>query len=290
MLIKILKWLGLIAGGLTLLILVFYVCAYLNVESRANKVYEVQLQKLTIPTDSISLAAGEHIATNRGCKGCHLSDLSGGFAFADDKSPIGILYSANITSGTGGIQYSDDDWIRALRHGLDKNNKSLWFMPSHDLYQLTNEDMSNLIAYVKTRPAVDKKTPTKSLKPLGRIITFLGKFPLFPAEKIDHNATYIEKLTPSVSPAYGKYLATTCSACHGKDMKGGEAHGPGQPPIPDITSTGNPGKWNNEGFAKIFKTGITPEGKKLDATMPWKDFTYTRDELQAIYNYLHGLP
>ena len=289
MLKKILKWTGILVGSLALLLAAFYAYIYFSIESRANKVYEVKVQKLSIPTDSTSIAIGEHIAVNRGCKGCHFDDLAGGRAFADDESPIGILYSSNITSGKGGISYSNEDWIRALRHGLGKDSKPLWFMPSHELYQLSNQDIANLLSYVKSRPPVDKETREKSLKPLGRILTFFDQFPLFSAEKIDHNATYVDEVKPTVTPEYGKYLAVTCTGCHAENFKGSAPHQPGQPPIPDISATGNVGKWSAENFTALFKTGVRPDGKSLNPAMPWKDFNYTQDELNAIYSYLHGL-
>jgi len=286
---KILKWTGIVLGSLVLLLGTVYGYVVYDTQSRIDKVYEVKVQKLAVAADSTSLARGEHIAENRGCKGCHGADLSGGRAFADDASPLGILYSSNITSGKGGISYSDEDWIRALRHGLGKDNRALWFMPSHEIYHISNQDMADLIGYVKSRPAVDKSTPEKSLKPLGRVLTFLGEFPLLPAEKIDHSATYVDFVKPTITPEYGKYLAVTCTGCHNDNLKGGPPHDPKGLPFPDISSTGNLGKWDSDGFIATLRTGKTPDGKLLSNEMPWKDFTYTDDELKAMFAYLHGL-
>ena len=286
---KILKWTGIILGAVLILLGAVYAYVVFDTQQRAEKIYEVKLQKLTVTADSASITRGEHIAENRGCKGCHGADLSGGRAFADDQSPIGILYSSNITSGKGGINYSDEDWVRALRHGLGKDNRSLWFMPSDEIYHISNADMADLISYVKTRPAVDKTNPEKSLKPLGRILTFMGEFPLFPAEIIDHNATYVDVVTPAITPEYGKYLAVSCTGCHTTSLKGGPPHDPKGLPFPDISSTGNLGKWNADDFMTAIRTGKKPDGKLLRDEMPWKDFTYTDDELRAIYSYLHGL-
>ncbi|GAB3702291.1 hypothetical protein GCM10027592_31560 [Spirosoma flavus] len=286
---KILKWTGVVLGSLVLLILVFYGIVYAKTEASINKVYNVKLQSLTIPDDSASYIAGRHVAEIRGCLGCHGTNLATGEVFADENSPIGILHASNITSGKGGIQYTDEDWIRALRHGLGKDNKPLWFMPSHEICGLSNQDMANLICYVKKQPPADKTTPQKSLKPLGRILTFVGEFPLLPAEEIDHTATYVDDVKLAVNSDYGKYLAVTCTGCHTETYKGAPARSPGQPPIPDISSTGNLGKWTQEGFVKLFHTGKTPEGRELSKYMPVKLFTYSDDELRAIYLFLHEL-
>ncbi len=287
MLKKIVKWTSLVLGSLVLLLLVFYGIVYAKTEAGINKVYTVNLQRLPIPDDSASYMAGRHVAEIRGCLGCHGADLATGEVFADEKSPIGILHASNITAGKGGIQYTDQDWIRALRHGLGKDSKSLWFMPSHEICGLSNQDMGALISYVKKQPPVDKTTPPKSLKPLGRILTFMGEFPLLPAEKIDHNAQYVDDVKPAVDAEYGKYLAVTCTGCHTDSFKGGPSHSPEQPPIPDISSTGNLGNWTQQEFVQLFHTGKTPEGRVLSKYMPVKAFTYSDDELKAIYLFLH---
>ena len=221
-------------------LIIFYGIVYVKTEAGINKAYDVKPQTLTIPDDSASYAAGRHVAEIRGCLGCHGANLATGEVFADENSPIGILYASNITSGKGGIQYTDQDWIRALRHGVGKDGKPLWFMPSHEICGLSNQDMAALISYVKKQPPVDNVTPKKSLKPLGRVLTFLGEFPLLAAEKIDHNATYVDTVTPTVTADYGKYLTVTCMGCHTPTFKGAPSHSPEQPPIPDISSTGMP--------------------------------------------------
>lgn len=289
MLKKILKWVGIGLGSLMLIVLLFYGTAHFQTEAAIDKVYTVRPKPLTIPTDSATYRAGRHLAEIRGCLGCHGADLSGGRAFADEASPIGILYAANITAGKGGLTYTDADWVRALRHGLGKDGRSLWFMPSHEIYIMSNQDMAALIHYVKSQPAVDRTIPHKSIKPLGRVLTFMGKFPLLTAERINHDTTYAEVVVPAVTADYGRYLAITCSGCHGHSFKGAAAHGPAEPPIPDISSTGKLGNWTQDGFVRLFRTGKTPEGRVLSEYMPVKEFTYSDDELKAIYLFLHGV-
>ena len=289
MLKKVLKWTGIVLGSLALLTVIVYVIVYVKTEASINKTYAVNTQKLTIPDDSASYIAGRHVAEIRGCIGCHGADLATGEVFADEHSPIGILQASNITSGKGGIQYTDQDWIRALRHGVGKDGKPLWFMPSHEICGLSNQDIANVICYVKKQPPVDRVTPPKSLKPLGRVLTFVGEFPLLSAEKIDHNAVYVDEVKPAVNANYGKYLAVTCTGCHTHTYKGAAAHSPEQPPIPDISSTGKLGKWTQDGFVSLFHTGKTPESRVLSKYMPIKSFTYSDDELKAIYQYLHGV-
>jgi cytochrome c553 len=284
---KVFKWTGIVLGSLVLLLLLFYGIVYAKTEADIHKVYAVKLQPLPIPDDSAAYTAGRHVAEIRGCVGCHGANLATGEVFADENSPIGFIQASNITSGEGGIQYTDQDWVRALRHGLGKDNKPLWFMPSHEICGLSNQDMAALISYVKKQPPVDKTTPQKSIKPLGRILTFLGEFPLLPATEIDHNATYADEVKPAINADYGNYLAVTCTGCHSANFKGAPSRSPEQPPIPDISSTGHLGNWTQQGFVQLFHTGKTPEGRVLSKYMPVKSFTYSDDELKAIYLFLH---
>lgn len=285
---KIFKWIGIALGSFAILLILFYGVVYFQTQSRIDKVYDVKLQTLTIPTDSVSYVLGEHVAEIRGCTGCHGANLANGEVFFDANSPLGVLKAANLTSGKGGINYTDQDWIRALRHGLGKDNKSLWFMPSHEICHISNQEMAALIAYLKKQPPVAEIVEKKEIKPLGRLLTFLGEFPLLPAEKIDHNATYKDEIKLSINADYGKYLGVACTGCHGSNLKGNEAHAPDQPNIPDISSTGKVGKWTSDGFVNLFHSGKTPEGRELSKYMPVKDFKYSDDELKAIYLYLHN--
>lgn len=286
---KILKGIIFLVGGLIALAIIFYVIIYFKTEARINKVYSVKLQTLTIPTDSVSRAAGMHVAENRGCLGCHGDSLDGGRDFMNPEEPLGVLYSKNITSGKGGIQYKDEDWIRVLRHGLGKENKSVWFMPAHDFYQISNQEMAQLISFVKSKPPVDHIVPAKSLKPFGRFLTFMNKFPLLPAEKIDHNAVFQDKVDVAITAQYGAYLTTICRGCHGDQLKGGPAHEKLAPPYPDITATGSMKTWKETDLITALRTGKKPDGKIISDFMPWKVFNFTDDEMKAIYLHLKAL-
>ncbi len=67
---------------------------------------------------------------------------------------------------------------------------------------------------------------------------------------------------------------------------------PGSPPVPDITKTGNIGKWNEAQFSQTLRTGVTPAGKKMNPKfMPWtmtKEFTDI--EMKSVYLFLKSLP
>jgi mono/diheme cytochrome c family protein len=291
---KILKWAGITLGSLVVLLLVAYGVIYYSVQSRFDKQYEVAVQPIAIPTDSASIALGEHVAAIKGCNDCH-GENYGGNVVVDDPG-LGRLVAPNLTAGKGGLltrhgSFSDVDYIRAIKHGIGKNGKTLKLMPSYEYNPLSKKDLGALIAYLKSRPPVDNEAPSTELKPLAIVLTNFDKLPLVVAEKIDHTAQSPDEVVPEISPSYGKYVAMSCTGCHRENYKGGDALIPGSPPVPNITATGSVGKWTEAQFTETLRTGVTPEGKKLDQrVMPWpmaKKFTDT--EMKALYTFLKSL-
>jgi mono/diheme cytochrome c family protein len=164
-------------------------------------------------------------------------------------------------------------------------------MPAYEYNPLSQKDLGALIAYMKRVAPVDREMPATALKPVAYVLTHLDKLPLVVAERIDHTAQSQEEVLAEVSPAYGKYLAVSCTGCHRDNFKGGDALIPGSPAVSDITAAGNVGKWTEAQFIQALRTGITPEGKKLDPKyMPWPMAReYTETEIRSLYLFLTSL-
>ncbi|QHT68780.1 cytochrome c [Rhodocytophaga rosea] len=289
---KIVKITGIVLAGLFLLTAVFYLVAYQDIQERINKVYDINPEPITVHYDTTSIQLGTRLAIAKGCTGCHSADL-GGRIFIDDAHKLGYFVASNLTSGKGGLPegYGYRDWVLAIKHGIRRNGKPLFIMPSHEFNSLTERDMGAIIAYASNLPAINREFEKSQLGPLGTVLTYLNKIPLLPAEKIDHSRKMVKQVKAEVSADYGKYLSATCQGCHRPNMKGGEPLAPGFPPVPDISSTGHPGSWTHDQFVTTIRTGKTPEGKPLDPKeMPWKSASaFTDDELTAIHLYLNSL-
>ena len=171
-----------------------------------------------------------------------------------------------------------------MKHGVNRDGKPLYLMPSHELSQLTETDMAAIIAYCSQVPPVDREPKEFKIGPLGYVLSGLGLIPLLPAELTDHQIHFAKEIKREISAAYGKYLSTICINCHGANLKGGDSPVPGGKYVADITSTGNPGKWSHEEFITALHTGVTPEGKVLKPDeMPWTiTKSFTKDELTAL--------
>jgi mono/diheme cytochrome c family protein len=138
------------------------------------------------------LQRGQYLATVLGCHDCH---TPGTFYGAPDmnralsgselgwQGPWGVSYAANLTpdSTTGIGNWSEVEIERALRSGVKKDGSPILPpMPWPDLARLTPEDMSALITFLKSIPAVSHAVP-KAIPPGGKATGAFLTFPPPPA-------------------------------------------------------------------------------------------------------------
>jgi len=289
---RFLKWVGYIVGGLIVLILIAVGTVYAITSSRLAKTYPAKVPVVSVPTDTASIERGRRLATAVGkCQACHGDNL-GGKMMSDD-AMFAKLTSSNLTSGQGGIggTYTDEDWVRAIRYGIGKDNKSLIFMPSEAFYHFSDADLGAIIAYLKSLPPADLTVPKeRSPGPIMRIISFIG-FPMLPAELVARNTTRPVDVPAGPTREYGEYLtkAGGCLGCHGANLAGGGAMEGVK--VPNLTPGGELGKWTEADFVKVIRTGMRPDGRVISAVMPWPYMKELSDEdLKAMWLYIHALP
>jgi cytochrome c553 len=292
---KIVRYAAWTVGVLVALVLVAAGGLYAYTQSHFDRKWTVAGHALTIPTDSIALARGHHIATTISkCSGCHETDFGGGLFI--DAPPVARLYTANLTGGKGGIgrQLSDLDWERAIRHGVKPDGSALMFMPAEEFQRLSDQDAAALIAYLKSLPPVDREQGKNSIGPIGRALYAKGDLALIPAEMIDHSAAHPQPVPMAVSVEYGRYMADIggCKGCHGPGLSGGRIPGtpPDWKPAANLTPTGI-GHYKEEDFFRALREGKRPGGLPIDTLMPFR-FTkdMTDDEIRALYMYLKTVP
>lgn len=290
---RVLKWIGIILGGLIGLAVVLLVVFYLLGSARLNRTYAIEPEPVTVPSDAESIAWGEYLAATRGCTDCHGANL-GGNTFIDDPTFM-VLPAPNLTSGAGGLgaTYSDVDWVRAIRHGVRADGTSVMVMPSQDFYYMGNEDLGALIAYIEQIPTVDSDLPPRQYGPIMRIGSMVGIAPPPAAALIDHTAPHPPAPAYGATAEYGGYVAKQiCQGCHGADLAGGPVPGEQDVLAPGLTQSGDLGAWTEDDFLAAMRNGVTPSGETLDsAEMPWPLFSQMHDEeLQALWLYLESLP
>jgi mono/diheme cytochrome c family protein len=283
---KVLKWIGIVLGSLVGLILVLVLILSTMSNARLNKTYDIQPAAVAIPADDASLAEGQRLA-NIYCGGCHAKDYSGTDFF--NEPALAIVDAPNLTSGEGGIggKYSDEDWVLAIRHGVDSQGKPLFIMPSKDFYYFSDEDLGQIIAYLKTVPPADNDANDFSMGLMGRILLAMGALgDVLNAERIAHDAPRPDTPESGVTAAYGEYLTQTfgCNTCHGAQLSGGQGPEPGSPPGPNLTPGGNLTAWSEADF-------IHQARNRKSEWMPFESLAKMSDEeLAALFLYLQSLP
>ncbi|HRQ41541.1 MAG TPA: c-type cytochrome [Chloroflexota bacterium] len=293
---KVLKWIGIIFAGLVGLVVVAAVVGYVTASSKINQSYDVPVTAVVIPDDEAAIDRGEPLVwAIAGCTECHGDNL-GGMLLVDDPA-IGTFYGSNLTAGAGGAgtHFSEEDWVRAIRHGVGTDGKSLLLMPSNTYHTLPDEDLGAMLAYLQSLEPVDNEVPEQRLGPLGYAMVIIEPV-VVPAALIDHTVSNRTAVAPGVTAAYGQYLVDIghCRSCHGEELNGQPtAAGLDHSPARNLTPGGQLAGWSEEEFIQTIRTGITPDGHALCEPMTnalAHMQRQTDDELRAIFLYLQSLP
>jgi mono/diheme cytochrome c family protein len=292
---KVFKWIGIVLGSLAGLVMVTSAVLYFVGNARFNKTYDFPPSNITLPTDAASLEFGKH-RTEVLCAGCHGEDL-GGIVDWFSAAPLGTIDAANLTTGEGGFgreASSVEDYVRAIRHGIDPEGKPIFMPAVVSTAYLSDEDLAAIVAYVQSVPPVDRFTNGQNFTPLAKIMLAAGVLDELPVESVSH-ATQVTAPLTGVNKEYGKYMVDTndCRICHGPNLNGGPFPDPTITKIsPNLTPGGELTAWTQEQFITTIRSGVTPSGHELDnAFMPWKSYSkFYDDELKAIWLYLQSLP
>jgi mono/diheme cytochrome c family protein len=290
---SILKWAGRALAALVALVLVGAVAVYAASERRLRRTYDTTVPPVAVPTDSASVARGEHLARSvLSCTLCHGDDF-GGRVYVSS-SALGTIAGPNLTRGRGGIggELTAADYARALRRGVRRDGRSLIVMPSEVFTHLSQQDLGAVIAYLQRVPPVDREVPRSHFGPVGRALLAMGKLDILVAGKTPH-VTPPDSVPRDTTVAYGRYLADIagCHGCHGFGLSGGRVAGPPDlPPASNLTPAGI-GEWTEADFARVLRHGKRPDGSSVDPFMPWEVFRGMTDaEIHALWLYLRSVP
>ena len=244
-----------------------------------------------------AVARGQHLVESfYACGECHGADCGGG-VMVDDPATIGRILGQNLTLGTGSrtLKYTAADWDRIVRHGVKPNGTGTP-MPSKDFFEMSDRELSDIVSYIRSLPAVNKEVPPVALGPLGKVLVATGQIVLsadvHPTKHVIDHA-----LLPPAALAdatFGKHLAQTCTGCHRDNFAGGKILGgpPDWPPARNLTPTGLVG-WTFEDFQRALLEGKSKNGVALlepMASMPKMAKNMTETELQALWAYIKDLP
>jgi cytochrome c553 len=170
-------------------------------------------------------------------------------------------------------------------------------MPSEDFKLMSDQELSDVVAYVRSRPPVDNEVPAPSFGPLGKFLLATGQ--LRPSATLieTHQGTHAQ-LPPAsaVTVEFGKHMATICVGCHRPNLAGGPIVGGDPSWAPARNLTPHPdglGKVTYEQFVKAMREGVRPDGTPLKPPMNGL-LAYaqrmTDVEMQALWAYLRSVP
>ncbi len=285
-------------AGITIVILVVIVAvgAYsvgVLADRKAGRVVAVSVAPVPFQNDDESLRRGAYLFQSRGCMECHGADGEGK-AFIDDPNGL-YVKSPNIASDGVTKNYTEQDWVRTIRHGIKPAGRPLLIMPSEDYSRLTDEDLAAIVAYVRSLPAT-QGGPGQIRLPL--IVKTLYTFGVIKdaAEKIDHTLPPPQPIAAAATSEYGAYVANACVGCHGPGFSGGKIPGgaPDWPPAANLTpgpESVMPRYDTPAKFLAMMHTGKRPDGSAVSPVMPFASFKVMNEtDLAAVYAYLQTLP
>jgi mono/diheme cytochrome c family protein len=295
-----------IAIGLVLVLVLGTSAIAIAVAVRQNRTFDAPYPDIQASNDPAVIARGRYLALGPAhCVDCHRSSdeaeppFAGGAAF---HLPVGTFYARNITPDkkTGIGRYTDREIARALRYGVHPSGRAM--LPFMPFANLADDDLTAIISYLRSRPAVEHAVPEHDINLIGKVAKAFLLKPTGPSRPVRKHV--------DIGPTkeYGEYLATTvanCNGCHTKrSLRTGEPIGvafaggmtveshlsPGTKFVtPNLTpdpKTGHITAWTEEVFIARFKAGVSTA-----SPMPWGSFkNMSDDDLRALYRYLHSLP
>ncbi len=251
---------------------------------------------------------GKLIFAAADCASCHASPgqsnrlhLGGGLALA---SPYGTFRVPNISmdpvDGIG--NWRTIDLARALLSGVSPNGSHYYpVFPYPSYAHMQPTDVEDLMAYLRTLPAVKGRAPAHELSPIFAVRRFVGFWKLL----------YFRPGAIAADPTHdgtwnrGRYLAEAlghCAECHSsRDAFGGvktsTRYAGGQDPegtgfYPNITPT-RIGSWTEQQLAETLASGNTPTHGRVGSSMAGVVTNLAmlpQDDRNAIATYIKSLP
>lgn len=262
-------------------------------ERKLNRVVDVKVGSIDLPSFTPNMQRGEYLFLTRGCSECHGAKGEGRLVI-DDSSSGFYVHTPNITRGGSGAAatYTDTDWIALLRHGLKPARTPVFVMPSEDYAQMADEDVAALVAYIRALPPAPERKAEMRVPLMLKALYAFG-LTSDASEKIDHTKPAPARV-PSDLHSQGEYIAKTCAGCHGAGLAGGKIPGapPSWPAAANLTSApdGVMTRYTSpEQFREMMRSGRRVDGTPV-AVMPFESLrAMSDDELNALFGFLKTL-
>lgn len=209
---------------------------------------------MAIPSDAAALARGDHLVRTRGCRGCHGDDLAGQVMWGHAVAPN--LPALARSESTATLE-------AAIRHGIGRDGRALYSMPSYNFVRLRDADLADMLAYLRSLPVMDKPLPGASLPWRVRLDIARGRDAAMPAH-VPRVPPLRRGDDPDPRIARGEYLAmTTCNECHGLGLRA-DVPWEGET-APDLVVVQ---AYDAAAFHRLMRTGIALGERELPMMSP----------------------
>jgi cytochrome c553 len=275
---RVLKWLGLAAGGVAVLAAIAIATIFLLSEQSIARRYEPRTERLPTPSAAL-LQDAPRQARILGCVSCHGEGLKGRLMV--EIPNVVRVYAPNLTELAA--RSTDQQLAAAIRQGIGHDGRGLFVMPSAMYARLSDAEVAALIAHIRALPRSQGATEGVSAGPIGRFAVVTGKLRPAPVKLEEFHTQAPVDLGPA--HAAGRRLAAnTCSECHGPalfglTMEDGKA-------APDLMLAG---AYDLEDFRTLMRSGRAAGGRDLGlmSEVARNDFSHFTDaEIAALHAYL----
>jgi mono/diheme cytochrome c family protein len=276
---RLLRILARVAAAVAILVLLAVAAVYIASEGLLRRTYDVALAPVVVPADAASVAEGRRLATIRGCNdGCHGKGVSGGLLF-DGPWYYGDMVAPDLTRVAA--THTDAELARVIRHGVRKDGRSTFGMPSAMFFHLDDADLGRIIAFLRSLPAGSGPETDLRFGPLARLELVMKPHYAY-ATEIERDAPWATQAELQGPDGRGRYLAlTVCTECHGMNLKGSDDGS-----TPDLVAVG---AYAPEQFARLMRDGVAVGERELPMMSGVARVRFSQfrdDEVRALYDFL----
>ena len=252
---------------------------YLSTQRLLDRRYAVVRATNPAAPGADAVSRGRHLADIAGCTDCHGADLRGR-VFIDEGWWRGRYYASNLTLKAQ--SHSDEDLARIVHAGVRPDGRGVIAMPAFGYVRVTDEEMADIVAFIRSRPAGGEVQPPHLIGPLDRWDLWVGR-KLKPA--VSYVAAELGKAPPDrgLQHERGRHLVgIVCVECHGGDLTG-NGWDTGAPDLAVARA------YRRDQLTRLLRTGIGVDGKEhglMSQVARERLHHLTDDEIAAIHDYL----
>lgn len=255
---KVLKWIGILAGGALGLAVIAVAVVYVIIGRDLTKKFDVEWPEANLSVQQVNLEEAKRRIQTCGCFGCHGENLAGQVFFEVFDGTKLIAPDLAKTAK----KYSTAELDNIIRHGIRPDGSSVvGVMPSGMYQNLSDEDVGMIIAYLQSLMPAEGSLPDTYFGPVSRVMLLGFKRSngtILAAEAVNHASASLA-ISPCDLEPLGEYLTmTSCSECHGDDLGGVNDGGFSTPPLTIVQA------YSLEDYTTLMRTGVPLGGRQLD--------------------------